>query len=176
MAGPSAPMANPPGMTRSPVRSGHAPRACWRYSWRRIIEPIIAPNAIPGRDREQQRRPVRTASAGTNVAGLLSVRRGDVHDTATALGAELHLALREREQRVVATAADVLARVEVSAVLADDDLADAHGLTAEALDTKPLGVGVTAVLRGRCALFVCHVSTPHLIPVTLTWVYRCLLY
>src|SRR5664279_588415 len=127
---------------------------------------------IPGRDAEQQRRPVRTASAGTNVAGLLSVRRGDVHDAAAALGAELHLALRKREQRVVATAADVLARVEVSAVLADDDLADAHGLTAEALDTKPLGVGVTAVLRGRCALFVCHVSTPHLIPVTLTWVYR----
>src|SRR5665811_731608 len=116
--------------------------------------------------------PYGTASAGTNVGGLLSVRRGDVHDAAAALGTELHLALRECEQRVVATAADVLAGVEVSAVLADDDLADAHGLTAEALDTKPLGVGVTAVLRGRCALFVCHVSTPHLIPVTLTWVYR----
>jgi hypothetical protein len=36
---------------------------------------------------------------------------------------ELHVAADQREQRVVAAAADALARVEVRAVLAHDDLA-----------------------------------------------------
>src|SRR4051812_42267370 len=49
--------------------------------------------------------------------------RHHVDDATAALGAELHGTGREREQRVVATAADLVARVEVGAALPDDDLA-----------------------------------------------------
>src|SRR5690348_325826 len=52
-----------------------------------------------------------------------SGRRDDVDDLAAALGAELDGTRREREQRVVATAADVDARVELGAALTDEDLA-----------------------------------------------------
>ncbi len=58
---------------------------------------------------------------------------------------------------VVAAPADEVARVEVGAPLADDDLAGVHELPAEALDPEPLGVGVAPVPGGGCALLVCHV-------------------
>jgi hypothetical protein len=49
-------------------------------------------------------------------------RADDVDDAATAAGAELDVARREGEQGVVTATADVVAGVEVRAVLADDDL------------------------------------------------------
>src|SRR5690349_25127809 len=86
------------------------------------------------------------------------VTRDDVHDPAAAALAELDRTGREREQRVVATAADVEAGVEVGAALPDDDLAGADDLTAVPLDAQALGVGGAAVLGGRRALLVCHLS------------------
>ena len=52
----------------------------------------------------------------------------------------------EREQRVVAAAADAVAGVEVRAALADEDLAGVDVLAAEALDAEALGVAS----RDRC--------------------------
>ena len=63
----------------------------------------------------------------------------------------------QREQGVVAAAADPVARVEVGAALPDDDLAGVDQLAAEALDAEPLGVGVATVARRGRALLVCHV-------------------
>src|SRR5690606_16595106 len=80
----------------------------------------------------------------------------DVDDLAATLRAELDSTGREGEQRVVATTADVDARVEVGSALADEDLARADDLAAEALHAKALRVGVATVTCGRCALFVCH--------------------
>ena len=64
----------------------------------------------------------------------------------------------EREQRVVAATADAVARVEVGAALADEDLAGVDGLAAEALDAQALSVRVATVARRGRALLVCHVS------------------
>ncbi len=77
----------------------------------------------------------------------------------------------EGEERVVATTADVGAGVEVGAALADDDLAGVDDLAAETLHAESLGVGVTTVAGGACALLVCHLFEPlptYLMPVILT--------
>ena len=71
--------------------------------------------------------------------------RDDVDGLAAALDTELDGARRRREQRVVATAADVDARMEVGAALADDDLAGLHDLATEPLDAESLGIGITTV-------------------------------
>ena len=81
----------------------------------------------------------------------------------------------EREQGVVAAAADVQAGVEVGAALAHEDLAGVDELAAEALHAEPLRVGVTAVTARGGALLVCHVAgptSPVSMPVTRTWVCR----
>src|SRR5215469_16880343 len=72
----------------------------------------------------------------------------DAHGPAAAERAELHRPADQREQRVVAAAADALARVEVRTVLADDDLARVHQLAAVALDAEALGLRVAAVTAG----------------------------
>src|SRR5690606_16304969 len=86
----------------------------------------------------------------------LSVRRDDVHDLAAPPAAELHRTRREGEQRVVLAAAHVVARVEVGAPLAHEDLAGVDRLPAEALDAEALRVRVATVARGARALLVCH--------------------
>ena len=78
----------------------------------------------------------------------------DVHGLAAALEAELDRTRLEREQRVVAAAADAVARVEVRAALADEDLAR--------VDDLPSGVLRSLEVAGTQAS----------IAVTLTWV-RC---
>jgi hypothetical protein len=55
----------------------------------------------------------------------------DVDDTTATLGPELDGTGSESEQRVVATTADEVTRVEVRAALADDDLARLDDLAAE---------------------------------------------
>ena len=87
------------------------------------------------------------------------------------------------EQRVVATAADVGAGVEVRAAQTDDDLAGEDLLAAEALHAEALRVGVTTVLGARSTLLVSHcsvllkrlgrprASAQREMSVTLTWVY-----
>src|SRR4051812_9752039 len=138
----------------------------------------------PGRCRcSPDGEPTRARWAGHGGPSVRSGFGNDVDDPATAPGAELDRTGCEREQRVVATAADVVARVEVRAALADDDLAGVDDLAAEALHAEALGVGVAPVLGGRGALLVCHLVSPSgsvdveisrrqaLIAVTLTWVY-----
>ena len=65
----------------------------------------------------------------------LSESRCDRHDVRElvlflALGRELDLAVDQREQRVVLAHADVHARMDLRAALADDDAAGADGLAA----------------------------------------------
>src|SRR5699024_9399985 len=83
----------------------------------------------------------------------------DVDDLAATTAAELDGTRGEGEERVVAATADVQARVEVRAALADDDLTGADDLAAEALDTEALGVRVATVARGTRAFLVCHGGT-----------------
>src|SRR5690606_1470400 len=94
-----------------------------------------------------------------DVSGVLRLlcSSDDVDDLAAALRAELDSARLKSEQRVVAATADVHAGVEVGAALADDNLAGVDLLAAETLDAKSLGVGVTTVAGGACALLMCHV-------------------
>src|SRR5450432_2431826 len=84
--------------------------------------------------------------------------RDDAHGAAAPHTAELDLAGNEREQGVVATAADTGPGVEVGATLPHDDLARVDLLPAEPLDAEPLSAGVAAVTAGRRAFLVCHVS------------------
>src|SRR4029079_2905384 len=93
-------------------------------------------------------RPALSGLLYVRVAVLLRRGRDDVDDAATAPGAELHRALGEREQRVVAATADQVARVEVRTPLADDDLAGVDQLTAVPLHAEALRVGV-ATVTGR---------------------------
>src|SRR4051794_22334047 len=80
----------------------------------------------------------------------------DVDDLAATARAERDGTRGQGEQRVVPTAADVHAGVEVRAALAHDDLAGLDDLATEALDAQALGVGVATVARGARALLVCH--------------------
>jgi hypothetical protein len=77
---------------------------------------------------------------------------------APALAVEVHRALDEREEGVVATDADVAAGVEARAALPDDDAAGLDGLPAEKLHAQSLTVRVAAVAAGALTLFVCHCS------------------
>src|SRR5437764_13572191 len=64
---------------------------------------------------------------------------GDDRDERTPAEAftKLHRALFEREQGVIAAHADPVARVELGAALAHDDVAGNHDLAAELLDAEP---------------------------------------
>mgnify|MGYP000739033422 CR=1 FL=1 len=70
---------------------------------------------------------------------------------------ELNLALDKREEGVVLTTADVLAGVDVGAVLADENLAGLHGLTVKTLGAQTLAAGVATIAGGTETFFVCHV-------------------
>src|SRR4051795_2595647 len=90
----------------------------------------------------------------------LFARGDDVDELATLAEAELHRAVRLREQGVVAALADVLAGVEPGPALAHDDRARVHVGAAVDLHAEPLGVGVTTVARRRRALLLRHGSAP----------------
>src|SRR5690606_17224646 len=82
-------------------------------------------------------------------------RRHHAHGAA-ALGAlhrEVHHAVDQREERVVAAAADARARMELGAALADDDVAGLDDLTAVQLHAQVLRVGIAAVPGGAACLF-----------------------
>jgi hypothetical protein len=65
---------------------------------------------------------------------------------------ELNLALNQCEQGIILTAAYVHTGMDVSASLADDDVAGDYVLTVSSLNTKSLGLAVTTVL-GRTYTF-----------------------
>src|ERR1700712_1334653 len=99
-------------------------------------------------------RTKRPAPLGKSWLLHCSCSSNDVHDAAAAGGAELDSAGRQGEQRVVSTASDACAGVEVGAALADDDFAGLDDLTAEALHAQVLSVGVTTVASGARSLFM----------------------
>src|SRR5690606_38888961 len=82
-----------------------------------------------------------------------------VDHLAGAPAGEGHRARLEGEEGVVLAPADVVAGVEVGAALTHDDHAGLDDLTAEALHTEALGVGVAAVPGGAGALLVSHLET-----------------
>ena len=67
---------------------------------------------------------------------------------------ELDFAVDQREQRVVGTFADVVARMDVGAALLDKDVAGKHELTVRTLYAKTLGFGITAVTGGTHTFFM----------------------
>ena len=69
----------------------------------------------------------------------------DVHNAAATPCSEVHRASGQSEQGVIATATDVVARMEVGPALTDDDLAGLHLLPTETFDTEPLRIGVATV-------------------------------
>src|SRR5690606_3897330 len=74
--------------------------------------------------------------AGRRRAERLLRHDADVSVLLESLLAELHPAVRLREQRVVGTATDVVARAINRAALTHDDVAGDHLLAAELLDTE----------------------------------------
>jgi hypothetical protein len=79
---------------------------------------------------------------------LLGSLDRDVDHAATAAGAEFDLAGAQREQGVVATTTNAVTGVEVSATLADEDLACVDLLAAETLHAEALAVRVAPVTGG----------------------------
>src|SRR5262249_36940302 len=76
---------------------------------------------------------------------------------AAALAVEPHHAVGQREQRVVAAAADVAAGVVAGAALPHQDAAGRHRLAAVLLDAQPLAVRLAAVADRTLPFFRCHV-------------------
>ena len=60
------------------------------------------------------------------------------------------------EQAVIATAADVLPRLNTSSTLSDDDRPTGNQLATVALNAKSLGIAITAVTATTLTFFVCH--------------------
>ncbi len=69
---------------------------------------------------------------------------------------ELDDARRERVERVVAAAPDLVARHEARAALPHQNLARVDFLAAEALDAEALAGARASVLRGAAGLFCCR--------------------
>src|SRR5436190_22919003 len=103
---------------------------------------------------DEQGGPAGSARRCSVNAGLLAV-----------LGSVLESndAVDEREQRVVAAHADVVARTDRRPTLPNDDRAGEHRLTVAALDAEPLAGAVTTVSGAAHSLLVSHRSTPTLV-------------
>src|SRR5436190_3692477 len=107
----------------------------------------------------QQKAPARGAF-GAVASCCSAALDGHRLAVARALDRIAHLAVDEREQRVVAADADVRAGVELGAALAHDDRAGRNDLAAEHLDAEHLRLRIAAVTRRAAAFFLCHVSAP----------------
>src|SRR5918994_3874378 len=98
-------------------------------------------------------------SSGALLGGNLA--RDDRHVRAPApAGTEPDLAFNQREQRVIAAQADVVAGVPARAPLADDDVAGNDVLAAELLHAEPLARRVAAVARAAPGFLVRHLVSP----------------
>src|SRR5947207_14281972 len=78
-------------------------------------------------------------------------------DASAAAGLEVDRARARGEDRVVLPDPHTVARLELGAALANDDLAARHGLPGEHLHAEALGVRVAPVAAGAQSLLVCHV-------------------
>src|SRR5690625_1168082 len=85
----------------------------------------------------RRRSPIRSHRGRALLLGRLRHRQD--RDEGPALHAlpELHIARCQREDRVIAAHADILARPPFRAALAADDVAGNDGFTAEFLDAEP---------------------------------------
>jgi hypothetical protein len=81
------------------------------------------------------------------VPGLLLGLDADRAPVLSASCLESHVAVGQREQRVIAADADVVSRMELSATLANDDRTGADRLAAIDLDAEPLCLRVAPVAR-----------------------------
>jgi hypothetical protein len=79
-----------------------------------------------------------------------------------AAAVELHLAIDEGKERVVAPLADPLAGVENGSHLADEDVSGANLFAAESLHAAALGVAVASVPARALSLFMCHEITSYM--------------
>ena len=77
-------------------------------------------------------------------------------ETRLILPLELDDAVNKRKDRVVLAKTDIVAGVDVGAVLADDDVAGYDLLATELLNTKTLGIRIPTVLGRPATFFVCH--------------------
>lgn len=91
-----------------------------------------------------------------SMKGKLRVRERAYADPVLDTLVELNGTVDQREQRVVLATANVLTRVDVSAVLTDENRARGYRLAGIALRAKALTAGVTAITGGTESFFVCH--------------------
>src|SRR5690606_8315648 len=103
-------------------------------------------------------RPGASFDVSRRSAGRGRLRHGIDRHLLPVLVLELELdhAVRDRKERIVGGAADVLAGVEPCSALAHDDVPGQDFLAAELLDAEELGVAGAPVLAGAYALFMCH--------------------
>jgi hypothetical protein len=77
-----------------------------------------------------------------------------------ALLLELDVPVPLREQRVIAATADVGARVESRATLANNNVAGKHFLATENLYAKTFTLGIATVLTATACFLMCHCCLP----------------
>ena len=85
---------------------------------------------------------------------LLRGDRLDVHSTSGPI--EPHLPVDEREDRVIAAQADVLAGQKLRPALPDDDVPRDDGFAAKFLDAQALADAVPPIFDAALSLFMCH--------------------
>src|SRR3954454_17489453 len=93
-----------------------------------------------------------------SAAPLLGLEHGD--DAPAATGLEVDRARARGADRVVLTDPHTVARLELGAALANDDLAAGHGLAGEHLHAEALGVRVAAVAARPEPLLMSHPRSP----------------
>lgn len=92
-----------------------------------------------------------------SMKGELRVRERAYADPVLDTLVELNGTVDQREQRVVLATANVLTRVDVRAVLTDENhVPSGYRLAGIALRAKALTAGVTAITGGTESFFVCH--------------------
>src|SRR5205085_11512706 len=112
---------------------------------------------LHSRARPETRSPARSGPRDT-AARVVLLALDHAHRAAAlrAFQREVHLAVLEREQGVIAAHADTQARMELGAALTDDDVAGFDGLAAVHLHAEVFRVGIATVAAGAYALLVCH--------------------
>src|SRR5690606_1244264 len=76
------------------------------------------------------------------------------------VGLELHLAIDEGVDGVVAAEPDVASRMEAGAALTDDDGPGLHHFAVVMLDAEALTGAIAAVPGAAHAFLMCHLATP----------------
>jgi hypothetical protein len=95
-----------------------------------------------------------TALAENREGKLFRRDRVDIHAATTAI--EANVAVNERENRVIATEADVFARLKFRTALANNDVAGKNHLAAKSFYAESLADAVAAVLNAALSFFMCH--------------------